>query len=133
MRTGDSASSTSTGAFARLAAKQAQPSMPSLPGRPPQVPVTESHTMKVLPSGLRPPMRQLDTPPSPVAGMRSGAACASAPIAASITRKPVTPRDDTAAGSTGLVMVPSGTCTWIGRNTPALFGRSGGSIVRTAA
>ena len=54
-------------------------------------------------------------PPSPSAGTRSGAAWASAPVTASITRNPVIPRAPQAAGNSGFTTVPSSAVTVIAR------------------
>ena len=70
-------------------------------------------------------------PPSPAAATRSGSSWASAPLTASTTRNPVTPRIDEAPGITTSATVPGLVRTWIGRNAPAVFGTSTVSAART--
>ena len=71
-------------------------------------------------------------PPSPAAGTREGTSCASAPLTASSTRKPVTPRIEDAPGITTSAIVPGFVSTWIGLKAPDVFGISTVSAQRTA-
>ena len=56
--------------------------------------------------------------------MRFGTAKESAPVMASITRKPVTPRAAQAPGARGLRIDPSSALTATGRKNPELLGAS---------
>ena len=65
-------------------------------------------------------------------GTRSGSSWASAPLTASRTRNPVTPRIEEAPGITTSAIVPGLVRMWIGRKAPAVFGTSTVSAARTA-
>ena len=86
IRSGSSASISSTGWFERLASGFETPSSPSRVARAPQLPTITS----VVPNGRRsssyPPIATSVGPPSPAAMTRSGMTCASAPMMASYTR-----------------------------------------------
>ncbi len=84
------------------------------------------------PPGRSAPKMASVFPPSPAAPTRSGTSWARAPLTASSTRKPVTPRIDDAPGMTTSAIVPGFVSTWIGRKAPEVFGISTVSAQRTA-